>query len=56
MGHVCVVGGGVVGLTTAVALQQQNSKCQVCINILTREILRLNVCICIYPFKGANFV
>ena len=29
MGHVCVVGGGVVGLTTAVAIQQQNPKCQV---------------------------
>ena len=56
MGHVCVVGGGVVGLTTAVALQQQNSKCQVCKNILTWEVLRSNTCICIYPFKGANFV
>ena len=29
MGHVCVVGGGVVGLTTAVAIQQQNPNYQV---------------------------
>ena len=34
MGHVCVVGGGVVGLTTAVAIQQQNPKCQVRLNVV----------------------
>ena len=34
MSHVCVVGGGVVGLTTAVAIQQQNPKCQVRLKVV----------------------
>ena len=39
MGHVCVVGGGVVGLTTAVAIQQQNPKCQVRSNVVNGIVM-----------------